>query len=381
MRTPILLWGDLIKGKKAVTRRSLVGESAHECMYAWVYLTEYLAIHRLLSKITDLHPTNSKSALADFDAKAWHSLDRRVIDPHFQLNQKSFETLCFLSGLIYSWKGSLSTVVELGQTFFTAIDKFQLIYALSNEKFDYQISHLKWVGMDCSDFCNTTAQILHDRYRDKIALLTDWRSFKKKDEVLFHSRFVCSYAFPNTSTLADFLCKNTDCALIEDAFSTTKDEKTTYNHGQKEVFFNLDLLCAELHHAGFVTYILDFYGDWPSGSERCLVVKLLMVKRDRIDLDKLKNFVAYHGFKLERDLKSDILNSLMSTISSADWKKIQLNKQISPVWGKTDTSEERPFLQSIRDKVKIFLKGYRSYSLQGRNAEKELLRYLSSIKS
>jgi hypothetical protein len=380
MRTPILLWGDLVKGKRAVTRRSLVGDSAHECMYAWVYLTDYLAIQRLLSKVTDLHPSKGQSVLADFDTKVWHLLNREIIDPHFQLNQKSFETICFLSGLMYSWKGSLSTVVELGQTFFTAIDKFQLIYALSKEAFDYKIDHLNWVGIDCSDFCNTTAQILHDRVRDRITLLTDWQAFTKKNEVLFHSRFVCSYAFPTTSALADFLCKNTDCTVIEDAFSTTKDEKTTYNHGQKEVFFSLDQLCAELHRTGFETFILDFYGDWPSGSEQCLVVKLLIVKKNHIDLGKLQTFTSYHGFKLLADHKLDT-NSLMSTISSADWKKIQRNKRTSPVWGRTNTSEIISPFRSILDKMKIFLKGYRSYSLRGQNAERELLRHFNSQRS
>lgn len=41
------MWGDLVKGQKAVTRRTLVGFRAHECMYAWVYLTDYMAVKAL----------------------------------------------------------------------------------------------------------------------------------------------------------------------------------------------------------------------------------------------------------------------------------------------------------------------------------------------
>ena len=104
MRVPFLIWGDLQKGKKAITRRSLVGKRAHECMYAGVYLTEYAAIKRLNneSQLLDSIAVEPTSALSNFDSKAWEILDRSFIDPHFQLNKLSFDVSILLNALVYS---------------------------------------------------------------------------------------------------------------------------------------------------------------------------------------------------------------------------------------------------------------------------------------
>ena len=46
-RLPVLLWGDIVKDGAPVLRRALAGTDAHDCMYAWVYLTDFLANRRL----------------------------------------------------------------------------------------------------------------------------------------------------------------------------------------------------------------------------------------------------------------------------------------------------------------------------------------------
>ncbi|MEM9683849.1 MAG: hypothetical protein AAF942_11340, partial [Pseudomonadota bacterium] len=46
-RLPFMVWGDLRSGGGPVLRRKLVGWRAHECMYAWVYLTDYLAVRKI----------------------------------------------------------------------------------------------------------------------------------------------------------------------------------------------------------------------------------------------------------------------------------------------------------------------------------------------
>lgn len=46
-RLPILLWGDIRKNSSPVLRRVVAGPNAHECMYSWVYLTDYLSVINL----------------------------------------------------------------------------------------------------------------------------------------------------------------------------------------------------------------------------------------------------------------------------------------------------------------------------------------------
>jgi len=387
MRTPILLWGDLVKKNKAVTRRSLVGEAAHECMYAWVYLTEFLAVRRLSSNLEKIKMKSEVcSILSDFNQKTWEMLDRKQIDPHFQLNKATFETPSLLNAIFYSRKNPLvlPSVVELGQTFFTAIDKFNLIETLSKDRFalNYNTSSINWIGIDNSEFCNTTSTTLHDAIQQNITIYPDWKEFVPHNESIFHSRFVCSYAFQSTASLADFLSDHFDCAVIEDAFSINPSEISVYNHGQRETFFNLTLLNKRMADANFETYVLDYYGDWPSGSAPCLVVKILFLKKNLLDLEKFKEFLTYHGFnfELKDQSKEDILTSLLSKISSSQWKKIYRNKKTNPIWGKTEISEGhlmKNLIKSFYNKFLIFKNGYRSYNLSGRNADEAIISYIN----
>ena len=201
-----------------------------------------------------------------------------------------------LNALIHSWNNSnvsLPAIVELGQTFFSFIEKFNLVQNLSiaHLNLNYNVENLQWIGIDNSEFCNTTAQILHGSYNQNIKIYKDWKSFQKEEYAIFHSRFVCSYAFQSTATLADYICENFDCALIEDAFSVTDNEEITHNHGQKELFFNINLFNQLLFNNNFETYILDYYGDWPAGSNQCLVVKMLIIKTGSINQEKFKSFL------------------------------------------------------------------------------------------
>lgn len=385
-RTPILLWGDLVKGQKAITRRSLVGDSAHECMYAWVYLADYLATLRLKKELSSLkQPEGHKSFLADFDETTWKSLDRKHIDPHFQLNKSGFETSVYLNALFYSQKKKLSTIVELGQTFFTAIDKFSIVHQASTHHFSLEFSPdtIQWIGIDNSEFCNLTAQVLHKDQQSNMTIYDDFSKFPKQDDAIFHSRFVCSYAFNDTATLTDFLSQNFECAIIEDAFSTEAKDIHTQNHGQQETFFNLNEFQTTLTEQNYQIYLLDSYGDWPAGAEKCFVAKLLILKKDAVDFTKFEDFISVHGltFNKASSHHPSLLSYLQQSISLSDWRKIYTNKRINPVWGKTDLTKQSPLkslLKRWKEKKAIFKNGYRHYSLTGRNADEELTRFLQN---
>ena len=211
MRTPILLWGDLVKGKKAITRRSLVGNAAHECMYAWVYLTDFLATKRLFSSLKVLKDDLSQTSILDsFDEKIWTLLERDKVDPHCQLSKGAFETPCYVNAFLFSQYQTSSKIVELGQTFFTSIDKCRFVHELSKNHFSTgdKLNQLEWIGIDNSEFCNTTARVLHENYDKNMQIYTSLEEYPLQAKAIFHSRFVCSYSFQTTSDFANFLTRH-----------------------------------------------------------------------------------------------------------------------------------------------------------------------------
>lgn len=354
-------------------------------MYAWVYLTDFLATKRLFAYVDVLqNSTSDQSIISSFDEKFWSFVDRKKVDPRCQLSKGAFETVCYLNAFLFSQERESSTIVELGQTFFTAIDKFEFIHLLSKKCFSpgYQLDQIKWIGIDNSEFCNMTANILHEQKQQNLTIYSSVEELPKQENAIFHSRFVCSYVFKNTKDFAGFLSQNFEFSVIEDAFSTKEQDIHTQNHGQSETFFNLQELNELLGKDQFETYILDYYGDWPAASSQCLVVKLLIVKKGVFDKQKFQKFLNYHGFKNDMidQSKNNLLENLMSSISRSEWRKIYANKKINPVWGRTSfekVSMLRKLLKFACDRYRLFREGYRSYNLKGRNAEQEIYRYLN----
>lgn len=84
-RVPILVWGDLVNMAKPVVRRTLVGQRAHECMYAWVYLTDYLLVKRIATTLKGMKLDKAMllQALGTFTTN-------REIDPHYQHNLEAW---------------------------------------------------------------------------------------------------------------------------------------------------------------------------------------------------------------------------------------------------------------------------------------------------
>ncbi|PCJ50624.1 MAG: hypothetical protein COA74_02295 [Gammaproteobacteria bacterium] len=383
MRIPILIWGDLQLGKKAVIRRSLAGNRAHECMYAWVYLTEYFAIKRLTDKITLLKSNveQTQSALHDFDSKAWQVLDRSAIDPHFQVNKTSFDVSVLLNALVYSnsiIKPS-AQIVELGQTFFTAIDKYKLVKLFSADKFDTDNTEIRWVGLDNSEFCNLTAVTLHPEMNKSINIFNDWSDFQADEGAIFHSRFVCSYAFQTTNQLVDYLVSNYSSIILEDAYSFDGTDFVTENHGQKQVFMHLEKLINKMICHGYDCHILDYYGDYPADAGRCLVVKMIFMKQADYNFEKLITFLTYHNLNINLKSTESVVKEMLSSINKKDWREIESNKKVNPVWGKTEKStlsKWQKFKNRINNKLKLRATGYKSYNPTSINVEEEILRHL-----
>lgn len=389
VRVPILMWGDIVVGQKAITRRTLVGDRAHECMYAWVYLTDFLAFRRLSEKVTNLKQLSNLKIFKNFDELVWKELNRSEVDPHFQIKSSYFETACFLNGILRSLKTDTSKgveITELGQTFFTFIDKFRLLDALSENPLDKNIN-LEWTGIDNSEFANITAKTLHQK-DDNLQFIYDWKNYASKGLSLFHSRFVCSYAIPTTREFTDFLKQNFTACVIEDAFSTESKEEQIYNHGQPQTFYNLEYFSAELSKAGYKLHLLDWYGDYPGGSNKCFVGKFLIYKNETLDVESLKKFIQSHGhtFSFENSVTKDFLQYMKQNITEQDWSAIKKNKLVNPVWSRTEKinadfkTTVRNFAREVRNKFLILKNGYSRHDLRGQNMDESIMSFINEKK-
>lgn len=372
------MWGDIIHNDKPVTRRTLVGYRAHECMYSWVYLTDFLSVRRLKEQI-ELKEISFKSIIKDFDTGFWKNNSREKIDPHFQVKKDNFY-IAYLISLLNELSENELSITEFGSTFFTLIDKLDLISPNNN---------IKWEGIDNSDFVNETARYLHPTKNLKIT--KDWENYKSTSNALLTSRFVCSYAIDNSNDFADFISKHFTVGVIEDAFSSNNKDQTTYNHGQKQTFYSLDNLFKKLNDFGFEVFILDSYPDCPAGSTRCHNTKFFFYKPDsiKVDLNYLFNKLedvqfANIGYKYSGDSPSHFLNK---RITDEEWVDVERNKRINPVWSRTDvvkkTTKEKlkDFVRPIYNKLLISKNGLGKTDLRGANLDNSIIDYIHNEKN
>jgi hypothetical protein len=329
-RLPILLWGDLVQGRKPVLRRALAGFRAHECMYAWVYLTDYLALRRLQRALSELDAPDL--LFRHFDEKIWSRLDRSTIDPHFQLNKAAFETAALVTALCATTSDEHPLLIELGATFFASKTKFEIVDAVASKHIErWRALKPEWVGLDNSRFMHDVAHELHG---DGIEILDDYLKFRPSQRFsIFYSRFVASYAFPGSDALAKYLANNFQAVVLEDAFATVPQDIPVTNHGQDEVFFDIAHTIRTLEAQGFEAYLLDSYPDFPAQAAPCHVVKLLAVRRG-IALEKLSAIVDALGFTFgpaaQRIDSVTILRRLNDAVTPGIWRHVRRAKEIPP---------------------------------------------------
>ena len=339
-RIPFLLWGDLRCGDMPILRRKLVGWRAHECMYAWVYLTDYLAV-RKIEEIWDHNYKASSSGpfFPTLGGELWTRHDRALIDPHFQINANSFETATICAAVLSAVNDQKFTISELGSTFFTSIDKFKLAVR-ELMRLDPAVGKINpaWCGIDNSPFVNQVAQILHPSGVD-LKISDDHRKFRKANGYnFFVSRFVCSYVFEKTVVLGEFLNANFGSGIFEDAFAADGSEVEVFNHGQRETYLDIAALCRKLRADGRRVFLLDHYPDFPGGTVRCFVCKLMFVD-DQVDMAVASQRIRQLGyeFSLESQLidPDTILDRLNEPISADRWEQVRRYKTKEPVWGRT----------------------------------------------
>lgn len=386
-RFPFLMWGDLVEGRRPVLRRALAGFRAHECMYAWVYLTEYLAHRRLLEQFARLPAESRSTLLQRMDGDLWAQLDRAQVDPHFQLSKAMFESVAAMTCLASTSGETQPAFVELGSTFFTSRTRFTLIDQIARERFsDWPRLEPRWVGIDNSRFMHDTTRALHGE--SGITLVDDYRSAPKPESfAVFLSRFVASYAFPHGKEFADYLAERFPVALVEDAYSTTGEELHVFNHGQSETFFSIPEVFGMLNRHGMEIFVLNSYPDHPAGATPCHIIRYL-VSRKGLVTEKVRERMAGLGFIVpgEPADSNKLLQELNDSVSPASWRAVRNAKKVSPVWGPTPdiggAAKWNSLVRSTKDLVKHYFvhPRWRRYRFSGPLAVREIHRAVSEEK-
>jgi hypothetical protein len=386
-RFPFLMWGDLVEARRPVLRRALAGYRAHECMYAWVYLTEYLAHRRLLDRLPALPAETRRDLLKQMDHGLWSALDRSAIDPHFQLSASMFESVAAMACIAAQSGDTEPDFVELGSTFFTSKTRFEIVDAVARERFtDWPGLRPRWLGIDNSRFMHDTTRALHGG--EAVSLYEDYRLAPKPQRYgVFLSRFVASYAFQTSMEFGAYLADRFRAALVEDAYSTTIDDVPVFNHGQAETFFSIPALFGLLEQAGFTCYVLDSYPDFPAGAAPCHVIRYLALRGGPVGTT-LRTYLEGLGFPPPREpaAAATLLQTLNDAVTPRTWRTVKKAKEESPVWGRTHVPVNRGGLLGAAQAAKSSLlrsvanRAWRRYRFSGPLAVREIDRALRDEK-
>ena len=354
-RLPILLWGDLVRGRKPILRRALAGARAHECMYAWVYLTEFLAIDRLRAALVDLPVSSRRRLFPGLEGNLWSILARATIDPYYQLSRASFDSVAYMTTLAQAIRADAPQFVELGSTFFASKLRFEIIDQVGRELFsDWKAMTPEWVGIDISTFMHDTTRLLH---RDsEIKLVRNCSDVPNTGQFsTLISRFVASYVFPTGVEFAKYAANRFQAIMIEDAYSTIKTDVSVSNHGQRQTFFSMLDVFRAFADRRYNIFVLDSYPDYPAGSAPCHVVKYLALS-DELSKSSYKTYLAELGFESPQVAArpDTLLDELNSEISAERWAVVKRAKSESPIWGRTPELPERSIGETVKSGLSYF---------------------------
>ena len=390
-RIPILLWGDLVKHGKPVLRRALAGNDAHEAMYSWVYLTDYLSLRRLKDELAtkDLFRLTA-SLFVEFDTMIWQAFDRSIIDPHFQVTKYAFEPMAHLMAISAANAATNPVFVELGSTFFAAIEKFDILDLVARNVIPrWPKIEPAWIGIENASFSNDVAHTLHPG-RD-LPIVGDWSSYKRTERfTCFYSRFVASYTFPDAATFGRFIVENCDAAVIEDPYSTTDEDVHVFNHGQKETFFSFSAVLHELKQAGFAVFLLNHYPDYPKDAAPCHVIRYVAIKDtiDRAAYGEYLKKLGWTGDALTRPaVPKETLAAFNAAMTRNDWASVKRQKAASPVWGPSDLSKvnsicdvAKSMIRGLLSRVGVLSIGWGRYRMEGSSVTDAIFRAVGKVK-
>ena len=359
-----MYWGDLVFKQKPIIRRVLFGIEAHLTMYFYVYIQDFLRFNLLLQYVhsKNIKNSNDLTFLEDFN-KDYKSLYPDLFNGG-GIQEGEFTNI-LLSDICM---GSGKRIVELGSTVGTSIVKFKIIRYLKNKSFDFHL-----VGIENSSVLGYLSNFLHG---NDIKIIKSYKNLEPFGNSHLLSRFVASYVFNSGNDFAEWLIKNFDSFVIEDAFSLNQDIRV-FNHGLPETYMDFKTFQHSLSKSGFQLYIEHVYIDYPAKSNQCFVMRIIGTK----DVDfAQKNQDSFNFANVIQVDPNDPFKFLDGLRTDRNYlKNVKHNKSAFPVWSETPGSYSR-FKQSlayIKNRFKV--RTYPSNLRIGRHIASSLKSYLDKL--
>lgn len=327
-RLAFLQWGDLRKNKKAILRYALTGEEAHLPVYLYVYLKELNEYDSLEKE--KIHATCLKKLRETIEKKKPEKQWLLADDQIYRV------ALAFYLGL----KKTIN-VYELGSTICNFKAKLSYLEKALRKK-----TRINYIGIEKNEFLI----FLSNKLNAKQKIVKNLPKITEKNNSLFISRYVASYAFKKTEDFSNHLIQY-KYAFISEPFYYQDCDFSTHNHGLLNVFFDFHKFYEEINKTHDI-FSTSAFLDYPSGTDLCIVMNLVLLKRGKIGTERIKRKLNAFGISCDavsKEFKKEILFSH----SENDIQKIKFSKWLNPVWGNTDLSKEGNSMQR-------FFKGYKT---------------------
>lgn len=345
-RLPFLLWGDLRKSKKALLRYALAGEEAHLPIYFYVYLRELFEYKKLfLSPLSAKNLNGLRANLKKISPeKIWLLSDDQILRAYF-------------ISIIADNEKTLN-VWELGSTIFTIYTKVEYLIKALKKKFK-----IIYYGIEKNTYLSDLSKILHPKC--KVYSDVNKINLNKTDRKnLFVSRFVSSYVFKNTASLADLLVKF-DYGYLTEPFNLARGECLQYNHGLPNIFFDFVKLLKKLLET-HDCFCAGYYYDYPAGTSPCFVCDLVFISKKIKHNKKIKETLQQE-FEVFEKIEDPIIFAEMvrARISKIEKSCLALSKRLNPVWGKVDLSN--PLMNLLTLFLRSRVPFYKNYNFKFNN--------------
>ena len=339
-RIPINIWGDVrLKGLPPVVRRVLCGIDAHDCMFAWVYLNEFLTLAEMKGGTNFQDPTKELIKGNGLLSSNFEILRKRTQDPQSQVTQDLITIFFPLALAIKLSKGNEIEFCELGSTFFSSIEKLEIARLVSNLSGSF--NEILFTGIEYSQFLRRAGEFCHQDY--KIRYFTSWDQWEPERKYTFClSRFVASYAMKSTDVILKWLQKFKVFCITE-IFNSESSEFECWENGLPVRFFNLSAFIDTMVKNGWVMYLTDAFPDYTcEENHKCLVGRIFGIKQDYASnigfLDHLTKYpdfaTAFSSSLIQAGTGAAILERTIGQKSKSEWKKIMSYKNIYPIWGR-----------------------------------------------
>jgi hypothetical protein len=350
-RLPLLVWGDAFpSGDRPQVRRVLAGADAHECMYAWVYLNEQLAVREM----ADAARRQAYTPLCSLDELRvrFQALKSAATDPQSQISDELLDTFMPAAMFLTAAGADNAEFCELGSTFLASIEKLDLCSRILGTPLER--AKVLFSGIEYSPFLRRSSTYFHPHDMVRLSITPD--EWQRTRESVFHiSRFVGSYAFRSTESFASELSRS-DAFHIIDVFNLETADFHSWDLGLPITFFNFPALIDTLMDSGFELFLTRVDPEFhAAGQRRALVGRLFGIRREAAArLRYYERFESLGGFAaalsarpLARGDGEKILDEVDASLTPGQWEALAEYKKFFPIWGRSSVNSREEVAQIV----------------------------------